>query len=645
METNAEKMKKNNIREGLPIAAILILSAFLNIWNIWSASFANKYYAAGVYSMGQNMHAFLFNSLDSVGFITIDKPPLGFWIQVLFTKVFGFSGAILILPQAIASIISVYLIYRIVKKRFSKGAGLAAALILAVTPIYVAVSRNNTIDGILILLLILASEQALQAAEKASIKNLIFAGIFIGLGFNVKMLQAYVIVPAIFLTYLIFAKQKFFKKILVCFASVVIMAVISLSWVLAVDMVPEESRPYIGSSDENSALDLALGYNGISRIINLRTLGEDKNNALPYPPNAGLDTTEQAKPPIDENNPQYKNSRPSGIYNQPISPMRSGGAMGESGDSGIFRLFNVQNAGQISWFMLSAFYAVILMMVLLFKGKLKSNPKSIAMVFFTLSFLPIFLYFSFSSGISHRYYFATIAPFMAGLVGILFYYLLKAKRHWIIAAFISVATLQLYIQSIYDWEFKWLAAAAAAVFAVALIIMIIAAIKKAGNRIFTVLLCTLLLLPAFWSFTPMMYNDNSQLPIAGPELLSQKDKFDDQADYTDLIEFLQKNRDGAEYLAMTESSMSMGAELILQSGEAVMALGGFNGGDTPLTLDEFIQMVEDGKVRFAVLGNDNNNANAEIYRWIRNNSIVVRPERYGDIKANLIVYRLGTIKR
>ena len=105
-----------------------------------------------------------------------------------------------------------------------------------------------------------------------------------------------------------------------------------------------------------------------------------------------------------------------------------------------------------------------------------------------------------------------------------------------------------------------------------------------------------------------VYNDNSQLPIAGPELITQRDKFDGQADYSELIEFLEEERDGADYLAMTESSMSMGAELILQSGEAVMALGGFNGGDTPLTLDEFIQMVEDGKVRFAVLGNSNNNS-------------------------------------
>ena len=127
-----ETQKENRIKENLPIILILIISAFLNIMNIWNIGFANKYYAAGVYSMGENLHAFLFNSFDSVGFITIDKPPLGFWIQVLFTKVFGFSGTALILPEAIASVVSVYILYRIISRRFTKGAGLiAAAAILA----------------------------------------------------------------------------------------------------------------------------------------------------------------------------------------------------------------------------------------------------------------------------------------------------------------------------------------------------------------------------------------------------------------------------------------------------------------------------------------------------------------------------------
>ena len=191
---------ENKRNSRLPVILILTLACFVYLGGLWNEA-TNQYYSAGVYSMGQSIHAFLYNSLDSVGFISIDKPPLGLWIQVLFTKVMGFSGLIVLLPQAIAGVLSVYLIYRIVNKRFGQTAAIVSALVLTLTPIFAAISRNNTMDGILILMLILASNQAIKAAEEEdSLKHLLFAGVFIGLGFNVKMLQAYMIVPALYLT-------------------------------------------------------------------------------------------------------------------------------------------------------------------------------------------------------------------------------------------------------------------------------------------------------------------------------------------------------------------------------------------------------------------------------------------------------------
>ncbi len=625
MTVQSNEIKKDkSIKNNLPIIFILIVSAFLNIMNIWNAGFANKYYAAGVYSMGQNLHAFLFNSFDSVGYITIDKPPLGFWIQVLFTKIFGFSGTVLILPEAIASVISVYVLYRIISKRFSQGAGLIGAAVLALTPIYAAVSRNNTIDSILILLLLLAAAQAMLATEKSSMKHLIFAGIFIGLGFNVKMLQAFVIVPAIYLTFLVFAKQKFIKKILICALSVVIMLTVSLSWVLAVDAVPEENRPYIGSSDTNSALNLALGYNGISRVINLRTLLNKTNDDVP-------ESITQQNDGFPEDNARL-NQQPARV---------SGASSGELGDAGILRMFSYENAGQIAWFILPCSFSVILMLWLMFKRKFKANPKNIAFFFFALSFIPIFIYFSFSSGVSHRYYFATLAPFIAGLAGVAYYYLAESKKYWFVLIFIPTALAQLYIQWLYkDW-FSWLLIVAAVAFAAAAVIMIALSFSKGRHKkSLTILLCALLILPAVWSATPLIYSDNSQLPIAGPELTEENDRFDKESDLSGLIEYLEQNRDGALYLAMTPSSMNLGAELILQSGEPVMALGGFNGGDSPLTIEEFAQMVEDGEIKYVVMRGDQN-ANQEIFRWIKNHSRIVRPIEYDGFGMNITVVELG----
>ncbi len=647
---------KKRIKENTPIILILALASFLYIWNIWGEGYANSYYAAGVYSMGQNLHPFFYNSLDSVGFVTIDKPPLGFWIQVLFTKVFGFSGAVLVLPEAISGVLSVYLAYRIVKKRFGEIPGLISALVLALTPIFAAVSRNNTIDGILILVLVLAADQAIKAAEKSSAKHLIFAGILIGLGFNIKMLQAYMVIPAVYLTYLIFAKQKFIKKILVCALSAIILIVISLSWVVAVDLVDEDSRPYIGSSDTNSAVELVFGHNGLSRILgrggmlekdaivpgNVQSLPKDERPRLTGDaPNAAQ--TKDDFPNANNNLPILPPAERNGQVPYGAAATQGSGIAGETGDASILRLFNDKNAGQISWLMLPAIMAALISMGLVFMKEHRKDVKFITYFFFSMWLIPMYIYFSFAEGITHRYYFAMMGPAIAALIGIGFLYLIKMeKKIWIPIAFAATAASQIYIQSLYGGWMDWLVPVCSVIFILSLAAIIMLIIKKFRRKIIIGLMCVLLIMPGVWAFSPLIYSDNSQLPIAGPELINQKDSFDDMRDFSGLIDYLKKNRDGATYLAMTESSMQNGAELIVQSGEAVMVLGGFNGGDEILTLEEFVAMVDAGEVKFALVSQTKNqNANAEIYAWIAQNGEIVPPKVYGGIAANIKVFKLS----
>ena len=633
---------KNKFKEHLPIFLILLLAAFLYTFKIWGDGFANAYYAAGVYSMGQNAHAFFFNSLDSAGFVTIDKPPLGFWIQVAFTKVFGFAGWVLVLPEAISGVLSVYLIYMMVKTRFGRGAGLVSAIVLTLTPIFAAVSRNNTIDGILIVLLVLAAGEAIKAAERGSMKHLIFSGILIGLGFNVKMLQAYMIVPAVYLTYLIFAKQKFIKKILACALSAAILIALSLSWVAAVDLTDEDSRPYIGSSDTNSALELAIGYNGLNRLLgrssplNGNTVYDDGGRALQKRPDAIVPGAYNPAPA--QRPPKNGQNLPP---NQPDK--QSGGVMGEAGETSLIRLFNDKNAGQISWFMLPAMAAALAALVFLFIKKYRQDKKFAAYFFFAMSLIPMYIYFSFAEGITHRYYFAMMGPPIAALMGIGFHYLTGAKRRiWIPAAFAAAAIVQLIIHGLYNGWLGWLIPVCAAVFVLSLAAMVVMTVKKAKAKTIAALMSVLLILPGIWAATPAVYSDNSQLPIAGPELIKQKDSFDRRIDLSPLIDYLEQNRDGAKYLVMAESSMQFGAELILHSGEAVMVLGGFNGGDQVLTLDKFIAEVETGNVRYAVLSdNVKQGGNSEIFDWIHESGTIVPPRKYGGLRGAYVLYRLG----
>jgi 4-amino-4-deoxy-L-arabinose transferase-like glycosyltransferase len=138
--TDTSLLKK--YRDEVLLSGILLLSAFLNLWNIWNQGISNAYYAAAVRSMLANPSLLFFNSFDAAGFITVDKPPVGLWVQAASATLFGFSGWALVLPQALAGVGSVALVYLVVSRAFGKPAGLVSALALAVTPIFVALSQN-----------------------------------------------------------------------------------------------------------------------------------------------------------------------------------------------------------------------------------------------------------------------------------------------------------------------------------------------------------------------------------------------------------------------------------------------------------------------------------------------------------------------
>ena len=156
--------------ELLGLAGVLLLAAGLDFFDLSHAGFGNAYYAAAVRSMAANWHNFFFSSYDPGGFVTIDKPPVGFWFQVLSVKAFGFAGVSLMLPEALAGVLAVAVVFTLVRRRFGSVAGLLAALALAITPISVATNRNNTIDSLLALTLLLAAWAATLAVERGRLR-------------------------------------------------------------------------------------------------------------------------------------------------------------------------------------------------------------------------------------------------------------------------------------------------------------------------------------------------------------------------------------------------------------------------------------------------------------------------------------------
>src|SRR6202011_401777 len=253
-------------RHRFALGGILLISAVMNFYQLGKNGFGS-YYPAAVLSMMDNWHNFFFVAYDPGGFVSIDKPPVGFWLEVASAKLFGFNSVSILLPQALAGVLSVWLLYYLVRRHFGVVAGLLAALALALNPISILTNRNVTIDSTLTLVLLLGAWTVLKAAETGRLRWLLLTAFIVGIGFNIKMLEAYLVVPAYGLLYLLAAPHSLRKRIGHLALAGVLLLAVSLSWVVAVDLTPASQRPYVGSTQDNSELSLAIGYNGIQRLL------------------------------------------------------------------------------------------------------------------------------------------------------------------------------------------------------------------------------------------------------------------------------------------------------------------------------------------------------------------------------------------
>jgi 4-amino-4-deoxy-L-arabinose transferase-like glycosyltransferase len=173
------------------LAAIVILAARLRFANLEAIGYGNTYYSAAVKSMLQSWHNFFFVAAEPGGSVSVDKPPLGLWLQAISAYFLGVSGFAVVLPEIIAGLLSVVLVYHLVRRSFGDVAGLLAGLVLAITPVVIATDRNNTIDSTLIFTLLLAAWAFIKATEIGKLRHLLLGAALVDIGFNIKMLQAY----------------------------------------------------------------------------------------------------------------------------------------------------------------------------------------------------------------------------------------------------------------------------------------------------------------------------------------------------------------------------------------------------------------------------------------------------------------------
>lgn len=262
----------------LILVAIMAFSLGLHLYNIESIGDSNAYYAAAVESMTQSWSNFFFVAAEPGGSVTVDKPPLGLWIEAVFAYFLGVSGFTTSLPNILAGVMGLPILYFLVKKYAGELAGLVAAFVMASTPVYLATNRNNTMDGMLVFFLLLAAWAFVRATETGKMRWALLGGFIVGLGFNVKMAQAFLPLPTFYALYFFGSKENWIRKIFNLGAATALMLVVALSWAIVVDLVPADSRPYIGSSSDNSVIGLILEHNAASRIGNVGGPGSGPQN-------------------------------------------------------------------------------------------------------------------------------------------------------------------------------------------------------------------------------------------------------------------------------------------------------------------------------------------------------------------------------
>ncbi|WP_327064836.1 ArnT family glycosyltransferase [Kitasatospora sp. NBC_01302] len=247
------------------LLAIAAFATALYSWNITTAGYA-LFYSNSVRSMSVSWKAWLFGAMDPGATITLDKIPGSFAVQALFVRLFGFHQWSVTLPQVIEGVIAVLVLYRVVRRWAGPAAGLIASAVFALTPVVASMFGHSMEDGALTCCLVLAVDRFQVAVAQGRLRSLVWAGVWVGVGFQMKMMQAWMVLPAFGLAYLLVAPGPLRRRVWHAVVAGAVCAAVSVTWVAMMELVPAKDRPYVDGSTNNSAIAMVFGYNGLDRF-------------------------------------------------------------------------------------------------------------------------------------------------------------------------------------------------------------------------------------------------------------------------------------------------------------------------------------------------------------------------------------------
>ncbi|MFG2470948.1 ArnT family glycosyltransferase [Streptomyces canus] len=695
-------------RWSLPtLLAILVLAAVLYSWSL-SGSGLNSFYSSAIYSGTQSWKAWFFGSLDAGNFLTVDKPPFALMVMGLSCRILGFGTWQMMLPEVAAALGTIWILHTSVKRVFGHAAAAIAALVLALTPITVAINRDNNPDTLLVLLMVGGAALALRAVRTDRLLPLIGSAVLFGLAFNTKMLQGYIALPAVFAVYVYASRLGWKKKAVNLALAAVALAVSSFWWATAVSLVPADDRPYIGGSTDGSAWNLIMGYNGLGRVLG----GEGNGGG------------------------------------------GGGGGGTFAGTAGLGRMFNDILGGQISWLIPFALLALVAGLVLCGRAP-RTDATRAAFVLWGGWLVLHYLTFAMAEGTMHPYYTTALAPGIAALTGAGGVMLWRAFRggdarwSWVLPAGLAVTGLWaiVLLRRATGWN-TWLWPAVGVVMVLAIVGLFVFRTAGSGTRArllgVSVVAAIVAALagptayaasPAFSTTTGGMGGTN---PTAGPstgggmggpggrgglggngggpgggqdgtqqggqaggefpggnsggngagqmqpgggtgelpqggapggtsgELPGAGTAPGGTSGMTGgpggggggggmggsvdsaLVSYLEKHQDGAKWLLAVSNSQSAG-QLILSTHKPVISMWGFTGTDKAMTLARLKELVNKGELHYIQLGGGgmggNSSLSQEITSWVQKNGTAVKESDYSTSKSSTSDTSTSTVYR
>ena len=571
--------------EAAGFGGLLLITAALYLWNITINGMANSYYAAAAQAASVNWTAWLFGSLDAANFMSVDKPPVSTMIMGLFGRAFGFSSWSMLLPHALAGVTTVALVYTAVRRWYGVKSALIAGAVMALTPAAVLMFRFNNPDSFLTLFLTASAYAFLRAFDsKKPAAWLSLAGMFTGLAFNTKMLQGLLVLPVMAVLYIACAKPAVMTRVRHLSVASIATVASTFWWSVLVWLIPAAYRPWIGSTNNNNIWSLIFGYNGFGRLFGGR------------------------------------GGAPGGAGGGP-------GGVGFGGETGVLRIFNESFGPNIAWLIPAALIGGGLVVWLLRRAPRDNKERAGVLLWLGWLFIHIVV-FSMTSGTIHPYYVVAMAPAVAALVGIGVPYIWKAytrRTHvsWIVPLTIAITTITSVIMLGYrnDWTILMWLIGVAGVTATVIAAMPPPRISMWLRRM--ALACAVIsacAAPIAYSISTILVAHSGSIPTAGPNASAMNNTNNEAASAeAALVKFLLANQRGATWIAAVDSA-NTSAPIQLSTKQPVMAIGGFNGSDSALTLDAFKQLVAAGKVRYYVadatgMGRGGPGGNSEIAQW------------------------------